>query len=1714
MDVIASIAQRSDRLFEIVIVHWEISLIVLLAFTVLFIWIFKGIKGGVKATVAVLVLGAIAIAAGLAVQLVGKGITQIVAFAIAWVPTVLFLVIVLVSTLVGARRGLRKSLILAVQAFVAAGICIALFFFCITGDMVDSALLSLVNTIMGGEHALQNTLGVSAECTTLRECLADFLPKIISIGFGSEITMLLAENGAYLMTLADLVYRLAIAVVLWLVYFLLVFIFYIIYAIAYPERKYRRKREMAFANGKVDCSYKRNRMGGGVVGLVRGLVVGLITMSFIGSAFFMVAGGAGEGDLADRDFGNSETNFYYSIYRSVESYGAQGIFKVLGSVRDLSDSPYYLFAADLVFSGGLDDDLNDVHATVRFRKELGAYTGFAKDTITLLMRYGEDRIEEALDTGDSGKIMDTVVDIMKEPGFRAEFENLVDNFDSQTYIINLSLAMAGTIVAHIDDMSFASSLGASNKELLKILFQRGYLSETIPDERELRVSLGAATTDDPNNIQPYLSVNHLFDKKDAQTVLRIALGFLANEYSDNTPLELVKRILPELEGLSILGTGRKGEVNPVLGRLYCFLENTYLTDEGQDGVTYSEIKAQNISWVDELHSLISVTDDMFALYDSVKREDDDYLQMLLGVFDDENEEYENNLRLYDNICATVADSAILGKVLASGKITAKLREGLEKVSGDIYLPDGIVFENRYDANGTLVSHGETFQIFYGLRLLGDKENKELFDLLFKSENSDIEITELFNVLADAVVRQDGFGLTLADYLTESSVLRSVVSAVFIGQSQDILAVPYSSRERNAQGEAVNFIVKDELKQIFEKLPELVDIITPFLDGSFEVGEVVDLLHNATLREFLDSGNGIMEGTLASILVKQMNGNGLVVIPRALDTAVPENLDGWASDITGRPGEIRNLLTALDQLDGHLEKLLNGELEGDELMDILGDLDEDAIDTLLKSNVLHYTFSKSLREQDETSDGFALIIPASATVALENDVLDSLVKKQELRTILSELNSFGFTSEMGAADILRKLVENKQKLSSSNIISASIVNYIVQNDEMKDALSLPEDLRKAGSRAELERYGEGNVWYFELPALVDGLDEVFGVSAGAEDIDLSQDGLTERMSALVKELDTPSEVDKEQSKLEVVYSSIVIKHNLTERLDESLDGVANETAIQNAKGLDGYYRREEIGALSAAAKLLDIDLLGEEEDIDGKIKDNALTLNDPAEGYAGQTKLDVMYPSVIIRSMLTEQLDDALLSDTEEKQAIISNSVLQNIKEKDPVYKPYYSKGEVAALLDGVKELEIKDVDALQDYEFNDLKSLNGASRLHPDSGETRLDVIFASDVLAGVVTYKIDGGIGGDLIDLNVRNGIKNELGVYPQTEVASLLDAMDELAINTLDDFKTHNFTGEIKTLNQESAISSPRTRLNVLYGSKLAGGIITKKVQDEIAKNADLADHSRAYEETLAIYKESEVRELVNIMGGKDISEYTLGSVDEVRAYVEPVDGAPRSYIVAATLTKNLTKNKALIVPASQMDGESVNATELTALIDAFKALGGDGKLAGWDVASHMVLPDAMHREIMVESAIMRATLTKKIVELNSGITVAQTDVHSEDGYGEDQEGRMIAVFTKQALLKLFEVLDVCGNGNSLGIPKFDTVANILVYREHLDTLCEFSAIRYRISETILKIDDYRTKSTEAACVLTAGNTQATIIRLTNEPDYEMLTYEEIVNFLKQFS
>ena len=152
--------------------QWEITLTVLACLTVLFVGLFKSFKRAFVLALVFLIAAGLVFLGGAVAYLIQNDLQGLIAYAVAWVPTVIFVLILLVSTATGMRRGLRKSLILFTHAVCAAGVCLAFYFVCVTSNTVDVWMLYLTNTLMGGGTVLQGTLGVSAECASMREVLA------------------------------------------------------------------------------------------------------------------------------------------------------------------------------------------------------------------------------------------------------------------------------------------------------------------------------------------------------------------------------------------------------------------------------------------------------------------------------------------------------------------------------------------------------------------------------------------------------------------------------------------------------------------------------------------------------------------------------------------------------------------------------------------------------------------------------------------------------------------------------------------------------------------------------------------------------------------------------------------------------------------------------------------------------------------------------------------------------------------------------------------------------------------------------------------------------------------------------------------------------------------------------------------------------------------------------------------------------------------------------------------------------------------------------------------------------------------------------------------------------------------------------------------------------------------------------------------------------
>ena len=1394
---------------------------------------------------------------------------QLINFAISWGPTILFAVIVLIALLRGIRRGLRKSLILTLHAACAGAVCIAFFCIMVFVKEVDEGSLKFFNGL-AGENALQNMLGVPESCSTLKEALAAYIATFIGEGFEGL--------SPYIYTLVDMAYRIIFGLLSFILFFCIDFILYIVYVLCYSQRKYKKNRQLEFVNGKTDKNYKKHWLGGGVVGLVRGIATGLLCISFLGSTFFIAAGGKGEGKLEDHDFGNDDINFFYQIYRSVESYGAQGIFKILNAMTDATDTPYYLFAADLVFSGELNDEEFGISENVKFREEFATLTGFARDTFNLLLKYGPDEINAIVNGEVSEGAFDTVVEIMTRAGFREEFDSLIDAFDAQTYLINLSMSFINTVVANIDEISFTKdAIGDGEKELIKLIFKKGFLTENIPDERDLMRETGK-TEAEGSDIRPYLTVNHIITKKDVKLVLNVVLSILAGEETDDT-LQLIKRIVPEISQLSILSSERKSEFNPVLSRMYCLFENLYLTDDGVDGVSYSEIMADDIDWIQEIHNLLDAVDDTMVLYNNLSatggeaegdEEEADALYIVKKLFDETDEHYKVNMEAYDGICGLLVESKVMGRALSTNFVYRTIRDALLGLSENIYIPQHIVFGNTYDEKGNVVSYGETYQLLYGVKLLFSGDNVKVLDALMNSEGG-AAIEDVLGNLADVVSVPDASGKKLSDYLTQSVLLRSVISIELIEVGGNTFYVPMSARER-IDGKYENLITEEELKGLLDNMPELVEFVMPFVGTNDEWKEKIDGFLIGEDSSFYDlvKANRIFEGTVARLFTVKLGDNSgssettsVITIPSALDGF--DNIDGWIT-IDGKQGELLNLLDALRYTNFSVKEIILGgeenEFNSSNVLKRISEMEEDELEAFFSSSVLHYTVSKYILKAGTTvGDDFVLVIPQNSRQPLKDDVINYLVKKSELISVFGEINALGLYGNLSAENILIKIAQDKTILEGSKIIPASLVATIVKNDTLSKIIPEPYDAQNMGSQAELENYDATNPWTKELPALIEALDELLGLRTAGDDFTFD-DNFTDDISALLLKLNENADIDEGEdeprTKLRVFYDSVIFRSEITKEVDKVLTAEIIDDFVKTHAKLDRYYKYDELQDLATAANALGITSFNE-----GFTADNV-------KGNLTVEKLDTVYASTIVKGVITKAV-----------QKVIADN--GNISDHPLAYETslkVYKQNEIESILVVCGDLDGGDLD---------LKKVS--TRLY-DNGVTKSYILVAS------ITDKIIDHPGIIIPETVVENFEGKD---YVKAQELSL--AVDAFLAYGMEDFDsvTDDMAisipdKEVRTTIFKSEIIRARITFQLVKLNEDVGGVLAvkeggaKKVHDARPTNSvgDTSVLSAEQLEALASALE------ILYEGDTDFKVPVFNSADDILKYSDKIEDLLQSDIV----------------------------------------------------------------------------------------------------------------------------------------------------------------------------------------------------------------------------
>lgn len=941
-------------------------------------------------------------------------------FLIMWVPSLLFIFIIATAIIWGMIRGFRKSLILAIQAAIIFIACIIIYITVVNIEQLDSKMYNNINHVLNsmGVNDLPTILNIDANCNGLKDVIAQLIIKNVDYGTGFELVV--KENGAYLATIVNIVYHILFAFLIYYLYLFLIFIMYIIYIIFYPERRYKRKRTNKYQKGLIDKPYSRHFLLGGVVGAIRGGVYGLIVMSFIGSLFFIIGGGVGERkyqDYEDVDFKNQNSlninnlNLYYEIYKNINSYGSNGIFKVLNLVKDKNDVPYYLYAADLVLQGGLSDEELGIEDNIYLRQEIGAYTEFASNTFNLLMKYGSSQIVDYINKqSDKASIYDVIIEIIKDDNFQTEFEALINDFDAQTYFINFGLSLLNSLVYHINDINVFSNIDPVVKDIITILF----------------------TSDDGFKIYNLLNKNDVTNL--VSTVLNlISLDVKIDPNMDQTQTMVSKvvaygdAVVEQICNLSVLNDQNKAQsFNRVLENLYNYFANTITLQTQPQTISTLALKATNlnssqINWIEELKSLLNVGLSSFKLADRVFS-----LGSIFTLFKDSNPNLQADEVLYDEVLNGLGDSKLLAVVLSLSKVKTLLYDMVYDILPNATIPSNIEYANVYDDEGNLVSYGEIYNLFSVIKtILKTDGGENLFKGLANlNEDTIKEVSLLLNEKVDDNL--------VIDELLKSKILRYSLSSLMLDTtlSNNLVLTIYVPAKSTYLGDDDVILIKDDdLKKFVTSLPSFIDIIKK--DNT----SVNSIVYDDQLLSIM-ADSCIIEGTISKLVLDTIKEQDAIDMPKSL-----LDVENWLSNGNNN-GEIIKLILGIRASNVDVDSLNIASIT----------LNNEAVETMLNSSVLYFTVSKqiinTLNEADMPLDAF--------DEQLEAIEEKKIVSKSEILNLFNALEGI-YEKPQGImiGDIqFDNLVINQAKL---NLIYNSYIAYKKVTDALENALDndIPE-----------------------------------------------------------------------------------------------------------------------------------------------------------------------------------------------------------------------------------------------------------------------------------------------------------------------------------------------------------------------------------------------------------------------------------------------------------------------------------------------------------------------------------------------------------------------------------------------------------------------------------------------------------------------------------
>ena len=1538
-------------------------------------------------------------------------------------PSILFALFVLVGFLRGLRRGFRKSLILLIQAIAAFVICLGVYLLLINNDTVDGLLLTGINSILGSPSGLQDALGVTGDFATLKQVLAQYISDMLAgIGAG-PVT---AADSGYVMALVLLAYHIVFALLLSIVYKILQFIFYLVYLIFYSEGRYRRKKKEKEKEGGVP--YKKRKLAGAIVGLSRGLVAGLVCVSLIGGALSVVTGGYGEGKTEDYAFGEPNIDQAYTVYRSLDEYGTKGIIKILNTVRDSEDVPFYLYITDLIFSGRLVDENLGIDENIKFRDELTGYVGFAKNVATLVMKYGGDTMKNIVLSGND-EAMNEAVKLFENEDFNREFRLLIENFDAKTFISGFALSFIDSVVENIDQTSISDGMDENTVNMIKILFKPDYYSDKIPSDAALLAAGKKA---------PVLKASSLISKKDILAAYDVIVESMNKAPEEEGYIDIIggkidtlstlKIMVPFVSNLSILSTKKASEVDPVLERLYTYVENTVLTDVNAEGyVSPDYYYDEKIEWTSELKTLLGVAGDALNIYATVAKDSPsgdsngegesnpedsakpgkpgigeasaegkevgdgdgektskDALDIIVNIFDAKNENYTANMTRVDRICDSLSKSKLIGRALSSSYMYSQIKTALSSVASSFDMPENV----RYDSNGG--DDGEIKALLDGLKSIC--KNETTIKLL--SDTPDFSDLEDFKPYAEVLTTADESGNAPIDCVIKSKLLHSLLSAMLVDMSEEEDSSIYISdraKESNSAGEKVNIIEKDLLKDILQSSSDIIDLISEISGAdSLKISEIVS---NDAVKKL--TKNIIVQGTAAKLLINALKDNESIVIPASLSDPEKWLDSGMEGSSDFSKGEFRKLFDFIAEANFDIDGIVDGSVD---VIDEINKLsDEKMQDNMLASDVLWYTISYLLSTSIGGGD-MEIIVPDGAKADISETETDVkvLIKREEVKALINRVILIAPALKQDETDgremsdkLIELIVVNKNKVFGSLILDATIINFVVNGNVLDGTtIEIPTSLKENAKKENLAKYNFDGGWggdNGELVKLINALDVFLGVSATVADgKKFTMQEVSLDLTEIIKKL-------KDDSVLTTVYASEILKYTVSVKIKDTLTG---ESLMDNPHAHEEGdkakpYKIEEIRAL--------VSILPDS----GEINVSAITIDKLLTLYV-KSGGKVEEKSALLTAIIS--LNVRKISDITVPETVKGENIKRN--ETDTVGVDMITVSEIYDLLTAVKALGISSINDISGESLAYNKIIVKLKDNEGNADSEKLDTVYASEILKYTVSGKIRAIIASnanikDSPRAHEGNDIRNP---YKQSEILTLIKFVEDDNTFTVDSITIDKVLTCYGEGREDSALMTAIISAAVLALPQI-------KVPSFATENIYEYQGATAF---VTEIKSDEVYRMllaVNALGISKTSEINdLGSI-QITFTDTVIDAISASDVLRATVSANLkikfgSTEVPLFVKAEHFVEDAAKMKVLTT-VELKKSLIAARKIAGQtiqvnDVSLDLKTISAFSDEdldIALDSDIIRYAVSDKIDELASfassaGITLP-TKAENADVY-----------------------------------------------------------------------------------------------------------------------